>query len=299
MTKILLLMAITASQAAAGDAKAPEQAARGQAIFFDENAVARCGSCHSLAGKGTTVGPDISRLARLSPRGIATAIRATSTQYVQTVRLKAGSAFPGIPAAKDTGKLQYYDLSSKPPVLRKFEQGEVSSTSENATWKHPPSSAGFTAHQLADVIAYIKWRHTAIPEALIPTTSNNAGACSVTPRADRVGRRGAFREVEAARLREPARGTLGKLTSTFLYYVEQHVKAGTPLELPGSVASVYLQNPDARPDHECADCGYDLPVASSCPGAEPTKVYFESCPPMRRQGRAVRVLFQTRIFRDS
>ena len=157
MTKIWLLMAITASPAAASDAKPPEQAARGQAIFFDENAVARCGSCHSLAGKGTAVGPDISRLARLSPRGIVTAIRATSTQYVQTVKLKAGSAFPGIPAAKDAGKLQYYDLSSKPPVLRKFEKQDVASTRGNATWKHPPGSSGFTAQQFADVIAYIKW----------------------------------------------------------------------------------------------------------------------------------------------
>jgi putative heme-binding domain-containing protein len=157
MTKIWLLMAMTAGQAAASDAKTPEQAARGQAIFFDENVVAHCGSCHSLAGKGTAVGPDISRLARLSPRGILTAIRATSTQYVQTVKLKTGSDFPGIPAAKDTRTLQYYDLSSKPPVLRKLQQEEVVSMRENSTWKHPPSYAGFTAQQLADVIAYINW----------------------------------------------------------------------------------------------------------------------------------------------
>ena len=74
---------------------------------------------------------------------------------------------------------------------------------------------------------------------------------------------------------------LGKLTFTFLYYVEQHLEAGTPLELPGEVASVYLQNPDARPAHECADCGYDLPFEWAHPRAEPpraAKVYFESCP---------------------
>jgi cytochrome c2 len=150
-------MAMVSGQAAAGDAKQPEQAARGQAIFFDENVAAHCGSCHSLEGKGTAVGPDISRLARLSPRGIVTAIRATLTEYVQTVKLTAGSEFPGMPAAKVTGTLQYYDLSSKPPVLRKFEQKDVASSRANATWKHPPSSAGFTGQQLADVIAYIKW----------------------------------------------------------------------------------------------------------------------------------------------
>jgi Cytochrome c len=157
MTAIWLLMAVASGQALAGDAKPPEQAARGQAIFFDESVAAHCGGCHSLAGKGTAVGPDISRLARLSPQGIVTAIRATLTEYVKTVKPKAGSEFPGMPAAKETGMLQYYDLSSKPPVLRKFAPNEVASTRENATWKHPPSSAGFTAQQLADVIAYIKW----------------------------------------------------------------------------------------------------------------------------------------------
>src|SRR5215212_6113567 len=35
---------------------------------------------------------------------------------------------------------------------------------------------------------------------------------------------------------------LGQLTFTALCYVEQHLKAGTALELPGAVASVYLQN---------------------------------------------------------
>jgi hypothetical protein len=157
MTAIWLLMAVASGQALASDAKAPEQAARGQAIFFDENVAAHCGGCHSLEGKGTAVGPDISRLAHLSSHGIVTAIRATLTEYVRTVKPKGGNEFPGMPAAKDTGTLQYYDLSSKPPVLRKFEPKDLSSTRENATWKHPPSSAGFTDQQLADVIAYIKW----------------------------------------------------------------------------------------------------------------------------------------------
>ena len=73
----------------------------------------------------------------------------------------------------------------------------------------------------------------------------------------------------------------GKLTSTVFYYVQQHLKGGTPLELPESVYSIYLQNPDARPEHECADCGYDLPFELAHPRAEPpraAKVYFESCP---------------------
>ncbi len=157
MTVIWLLMAMAPALAPASDAKPPAQAARGQAMFFDENVVMRCGGCHSLAGKGTAVGPDISRLARLNARAIAMAIRATRTQYVQVIKLKAGGEFPGMPAAKDTGTLRYYDVSSTPPALRTLEQKDVASIGDNATWKHPPESAGYTAQQLADVIAYIKW----------------------------------------------------------------------------------------------------------------------------------------------
>ena len=80
---------------------------------------------------------------------------------------------------------------------------------------------------------------------------------------------------------ERGKDALGKLTLKVLFYVEQHLKAGTPLEFPCSVASVYLEDPDAEPLHECADCGYDLPFEWAHPRAEPpraAKVYFEFCP---------------------
>jgi mono/diheme cytochrome c family protein len=155
MTVIWLLMAMAAGPAA--DTKPPAQAARGQAFFFDESNAKRCGSCHLLAGQGTAVGPDLSHLARLSPRAIVMAIKATRTQYVQTVRLKGGSEFPGRPGAKDDNSVQYYDLSATPPALRKLDRKDIASVGDNAVWKHPPESAGYTAQQLADVIAFIKW----------------------------------------------------------------------------------------------------------------------------------------------
>jgi hypothetical protein len=155
---VLLLTAYAAVAAGqASDGKPPAQAARGQAAFFDENVAAHCGGCHSLAQKGTAVGPDISRLSRLNARAIVMAIRATRTQYVQVVRLKNGKEFPGMPGATDSATVQYYDLSVTPPAIRKLEKSGIASTGDNAAWKHPPESAGYTAQQLADVIAYIKW----------------------------------------------------------------------------------------------------------------------------------------------
>jgi len=86
--------AISAEPQPAAESKPPAQAARGQATFRDEATATHCGACHALARKGTAVGPDLTRLARLSPRAIAMAIRATRTQYVQEVKLKDGSEFP-------------------------------------------------------------------------------------------------------------------------------------------------------------------------------------------------------------
>jgi mono/diheme cytochrome c family protein len=115
-----------------------------------------CGGCHALAHKGTAVGPDISRLARLNARAIVVAIRSTRTQYVQWVKLKSGKEFPGMPGAKDDAAVEFYDLSTTPPVLVKLAKSDIASITDNATWKHPPGSAGYTGQQLADVIAYIK-----------------------------------------------------------------------------------------------------------------------------------------------
>jgi mono/diheme cytochrome c family protein len=154
---VLLVSAYSVMAAGPPEAKPPAQAARGQAAFFDENVAAHCGGCHSLGQKGTAVGPDLTRLARLNARAIVMAIRATRTQYVESIRLKDGKEFPGMPGAKDEATAQYYDLSTSPPALRKLGKSDIASIGDNATWKHPPESAGYTAQQLADVIAYIKW----------------------------------------------------------------------------------------------------------------------------------------------
>ena len=156
--RIIVLLVATAYSLLAADAKPPAQAARGQAAFLDESVPTHCGGCHALAQKGTAVGPDLSRLAHLNARAIVMAIKATRTQYVQWVKLKSGKEFPGMPGAKAEGtSVEYYDLSATPPALVKVEKSDIASAIDNAKWKHPPESAGYTAQQLADVIAYIKW----------------------------------------------------------------------------------------------------------------------------------------------
>jgi hypothetical protein len=84
-------------------------------------------------------------------------MRGTLTQYVQNVKLKKGDAFPAMPGAKDAKTLVLYDLSKMPPELRKIEQDDLESMRNNETWKHPAAVRGYTAEQMADIIAYVRY----------------------------------------------------------------------------------------------------------------------------------------------
>ena len=139
---------------------------RGEALFLD--AQNGCATCHSLKGKGTAVGPDLKGIAVLSPGGIATAIRSTVTQYVQIVKLKSGGSFPTMPPSGNDPKVKLYDLSKMPPELHEVDKTDIDSMSPNNNWRHPPSTRNYSAQQIADVIAYIKYAATGSRRAVDP-----------------------------------------------------------------------------------------------------------------------------------
>lgn len=133
------------------------QAQRGQALFFDAAPGAACGTCHALGGRGTAVAPDLTRWARMSPRAILVAINASRTEYTQAITLKSGGTFPGLKASQDDKTISYYDLSVTPPALRQVAKEDIASTADNSAWRHPPGTAGYSAEQLADIIAFVRW----------------------------------------------------------------------------------------------------------------------------------------------
>jgi mono/diheme cytochrome c family protein len=147
-------------------AAVPTQIDRGEALFFESPG--GCGTCHALKGKGTAVGPDLKVIARLSPGGIATAIRSTVTQYVQVAKLKTGESFPTMPPSGDQPKLKLYDLSKMPPELHEVDKADVS-MSANATWKHPPIARKYTNEQMADIVAYIRFAGANIRKEVDPS----------------------------------------------------------------------------------------------------------------------------------
>jgi cytochrome c1 len=150
------------SYSAAAQEKKPTtaQGLRGRELFLKSPKGIACGTCHLMAGSGTAVGADLTKLASLAtPRGLVMSIRMTMTENIQEVKTAAGK-FPGILKQKQGEQLEIWDLSQTPPVLRTLASKDVLSMTRDQQWKHPPTSAGYTSQEMADIIAYLKWAST-------------------------------------------------------------------------------------------------------------------------------------------
>ena len=133
---------------------ASSQLDRGEALFNDTTN--GCVSCHALKGKGTAVGPDLKGISRLSPKGIAMAIRSTVTQYVQTAKVKNGGTFPSMTGTPEGENVVVFDLSKTPPEKQTVAKADVT-FSPNAGWKHPPGAKKMDDEQIADLVAFIRF----------------------------------------------------------------------------------------------------------------------------------------------
>lgn len=149
---VLLVVAAPVAAQTSG-AGIPAQAERGQTLFYGE---AKCGSCHTLKGRGTAVGPNLVNIARIPPRALAMSVRSTRTQYVQAVKVKGKEEFPGMKVSEEGGTVQFYNVAAEPPELVKLEKSTFTVT-DNQTWKHPPATAKLTNEQMADIIAFVRW----------------------------------------------------------------------------------------------------------------------------------------------
>ena len=163
MNRILVCLLLCGGSAALA-ADGPEaQTERGRQWFLHSSKGMACATCHSLEAKGNAIGPDLTRLAKVAgPRGLVMTIQMTVTAFVQQISLRSGRTFPGIQKQKDGDVLTIYDLSTTPAVLLKLKSSEVASMNSNSKWAHPPTSAGYTQEELADIIAYLKFVSTGV-----------------------------------------------------------------------------------------------------------------------------------------
>lgn len=134
-----------------------EQAARGKVLFFETTKGQPCATCHQMEGKGSEAGPDLKLIAALSPKGIIMAVLSSRTAYMQEVKPVVGPTFPGLLKGQTGDVSTYYDFSATPPAKRELKKAEIADIKDNAKWKHPPESTGYSAEELADVIAYVRW----------------------------------------------------------------------------------------------------------------------------------------------
>lgn len=143
--------------AAAQNKAITKQAERGRELFLKSPKGIACGTCHTMAGVGTEVGPDLRTLASVvPPRGLVAAIQMTMTERVQEVKTPTGT-FSGLQKKKEGDEVEIWDLDKTPPVLRKLASKDVVSMNRTEKWKHPPASTEYTSQELADIIGFLKW----------------------------------------------------------------------------------------------------------------------------------------------
>jgi mono/diheme cytochrome c family protein len=143
--------------AAAQNKPMSKQVERGRDLFTNSPKGTPCATCHTMGGLGNAVGPDLKPLASVvPPRGLVMAIKMDMTENVQEVKTAAGT-FPGILKEKQGDEVDVWDLGQMPPVLRKLASKDIVSMVRTEKWGHPPTSAGYTSQELADIIAFLKW----------------------------------------------------------------------------------------------------------------------------------------------
>jgi mono/diheme cytochrome c family protein len=161
---VLLVPALTlpAVRAQGQEAKAAPtaQIERGRELFTNTKKGVACKTCHQLGGIGTAIAPDLTNMASNgSVHSIVLTMHMTMTEHVYRVKTAVNS-FPGILKQKYGDRVEYYDLSQIPPVVRTLALKEIVSTERDEKWHHPPALAHYSAQELADIIAFLKFAST-------------------------------------------------------------------------------------------------------------------------------------------
>jgi cytochrome c2 len=158
---LLMVSALSLPAVQAQDKAAPTpQIERGRELFTNAKKGVACKTCHSLGGIGTAIGPDLTNMATNgSVHSIVMTMHMTMTEHVVRVKTAVAS-FPAILKQKYGDRIEYYDLSQIPPVLRTLFTNQIISAERDEKWRHPPAMANYNSQELADVIAFLKFATT-------------------------------------------------------------------------------------------------------------------------------------------
>jgi hypothetical protein len=167
---VLVVSALSLSAVRAQDTAAPTpQIERGRELFTNAKKGVACKTCHSLGGVGTAIGPNLTNMASNgSVHSIVLTMHMTMTEHVYRIKT-ATDSFPGILKQKFGDRVEYYDLSRIPPVLRTLNMNQIVSKERDEKWRHPPALANYTPQELADVISYLKFAATGSQQEIAAT----------------------------------------------------------------------------------------------------------------------------------
>ena len=152
------MAASTPAPAAAPPPPLSAKALAGHAIFFDATRPGGCALCHSYQEEGGPIGPDLSGIAKRTPRDIYQAMvkpTVPNADYTMvSVATEGGMTATGLLKQKTDAVVQLYDLSSVPPVLRSFYGAKMGPAPAKPPYAHDLS--GLSKDDLAALITYLK-----------------------------------------------------------------------------------------------------------------------------------------------
>jgi putative heme-binding domain-containing protein len=134
-------------------------AAAGRRVFYHPTG-ARCFSCHTIEGRGTAIGPDLTQMGRFTPEQIAEAIIHPSKEiapaYVQwLLKLRDGREVSGINLFEDNKSAM--TLLDATGTRAKYQFKDMLSREELPVSLMPPGlEQQMTPQDLRDLIAYLR-----------------------------------------------------------------------------------------------------------------------------------------------
>jgi putative heme-binding domain-containing protein len=137
--------------------------ARGAALFFDPTRIYSCRACHSFRDKGGPVGPDLSGIDKTPLeiyRSITRPRMATDNLPAILIELRDGTRSQGIQGKEDNGVVQFFDISSIPPVKRSVLRSEIRQVSRiKGTGIYDHRALPYSKQDFVDLSAYLGETH--------------------------------------------------------------------------------------------------------------------------------------------
>ena len=141
-------------------------AAAGEKVFFDESQSHSCQVCHSIRGRGASIGPDLAvALKGRTPREIFEKIvivphRSVDPAYANVaIVTKDGERLIGVRGEETPDGLRFYETSVLPPKVLTIDKETIASAKPLTGSAMPSDYASrLPLQQLLDLVAFLKTR---------------------------------------------------------------------------------------------------------------------------------------------